>query len=48
MKRLGKDCFVLLDSEAGWAHNLSKGQLWPLGKSTDGQVFQEPKRMVPC
>ena len=41
--RLRKDCFVLLDSLVGWAHNLSKGHLGPLGETTDGQESQEPK-----
>ena len=41
------DLVVLLDSEAGWAHNLSKGQLWPLEISTDGQEFLEPMKMIP-
>ena len=46
-ERLGMGCSVLLDSWAGWAHNLSKGQLCPLEKSIAGQEFQEPMKMIP-
>ena len=47
MERLGKDCFVLSGSWVGWAHNLSKGPLWPLENSTVGQVFLEPMKKIP-